>query len=945
MDLSTLRDRDAWATIRGFVYQVDITIMRWLDLEPNEMLELERGEDIDIVEGQVRSLEQIKVRQKKLTLRSKEANEAMASFHEHRNLNPNLKLNFRFITNAENGKENSPWNMNEKAIVVWNNIRQKKLSNEQQTNAIKNIRQFLLAMTRPKNFNNDTWKNWRSFLSGASDNDIYNYICSFEWGLHNPDPADIKEIIEQKLVEQRHILNFEEGNRLYESLFCYIFRLLTRKGIKSITKDSLTEVLSDFQITDIEKSILQSIDSLRSNVALHESRLEAVEKKLSQGSQGIINPLIWNVPHRPNPYFIERDDIVISLREILLSDQLTAVTQTIAGLGGIGKTQLVVHYAYKYRKDYDLIWWIDSEQEETIRAGLLQLALKLNNNTGSEVDSIDFVKEWLSKREKWLLIFDNANDINDIEKYFPNPQEGHILITSRKQDWPHEPIVLSEFNRSESIKFLMQRTNCTDSQQEPFAAKLAFELGYLPLALEHAGAYIKKKHKTFKEYHELYDMKKMNLLALEGIPNSYHSTILTTWTISIESIKQESNIATEWLNMFAYLGADQIPYAWFYDINNDNSKDILEKDQAIEVLSKYSLVNFNVEERHASLHRLVQEVIRNQMGDKEEEVLKLSVHVVAKDLSFDQYNYSSWGECKKLLSHAINVMQHIKGSPINNGNVISILLNLGLYFNHYTNYSTAKEYLLIAKEYCESRSSSTKWISSILNALFVTSYNLNEVDDAKDYIESALLMTSGIDAKRAVTLNNSAVQIMNGEGDFEKALTQFDEALEIEHLLYQSDNSHTAVTRNNIAECLAKMGRYPEAKVQHEITIKIERMIAEHSQELNPNLATRLSNYGGTLVKMGQPEVSLQYYEEALNILSEAFSGDDYRKAFVMFEYGGALLKLEKIQDAYEQINNSYIMLLNTDRKDDPQTKEIYLSRSLILNLLNLKNKPRRSYR
>lgn len=79
--LSLKRNRDAWATIRGYVYQVDLTLEHWIHLNENEVLELERGEDIDVVEVMSgvsgRTLNQVKHREKKLTLRSSEAQEAM----------------------------------------------------------------------------------------------------------------------------------------------------------------------------------------------------------------------------------------------------------------------------------------------------------------------------------------------------------------------------------------------------------------------------------------------------------------------------------------------------------------------------------------------------------------------------------------------------------------------------------------------------------------------------------------------------------------------------------------------------------------------------------------------------------------------------------------------------------------------------------------------------
>src|SRR2546428_385083 len=108
-----LRDRDAWATIRGFVYQVDLTILRWFNLQPDQVLELEHGEDIDLVSKAVtasdhdtrcRLLEQVKRREVSLTLRTPEAIAALVNFFEHRTANPHTTLLFRYTTNARIGR-------------------------------------------------------------------------------------------------------------------------------------------------------------------------------------------------------------------------------------------------------------------------------------------------------------------------------------------------------------------------------------------------------------------------------------------------------------------------------------------------------------------------------------------------------------------------------------------------------------------------------------------------------------------------------------------------------------------------------------------------------------------------------------------------------------------------------------------------------------------------
>jgi len=178
------RNRDAWSTIRGFVYQADLTIERWLHLEPEQELQLECGEDIDTVSQYIqdgveeRLLEQVKHREENVTLKHESALAALANAVEHRRHNPEKRLLFRFTTNAHVGKERlSPFPGNSPGISVWERLRLAEagiqpltesadVAEQEAKRLLDGIRKILAgAHTCPKDLNEETWKQFRESLT------------------------------------------------------------------------------------------------------------------------------------------------------------------------------------------------------------------------------------------------------------------------------------------------------------------------------------------------------------------------------------------------------------------------------------------------------------------------------------------------------------------------------------------------------------------------------------------------------------------------------------------------------------------------------------------------------------------------------------------------------------------------------------------------------------
>jgi predicted ATPase len=116
---------------------------------------------------------------------------------------------------------------------------------------------------------------------------------------------------------------------------------------------------------------------------------------------------------------------------------VAVVAHALYGLGGVGKTQLALEYAHRYAADYDLTWWIPAENPVTIADTLAQLGPRLGLDAAVvERDRlVPAVLDSLRKRDRWLLVFDNAEQPDDIAPFQPAGGRGHLLLTSRNPAW------------------------------------------------------------------------------------------------------------------------------------------------------------------------------------------------------------------------------------------------------------------------------------------------------------------------------------------------------------------------------------------------------------------------------------------------------------------------------------------------------------------------------
>ncbi len=146
----------------------------------------------------------------------------------------------------------------------------------------------------------------------------------------------------------------------------------------------------------------------------------------------------WNVPFWRNPFFTGRDQLLERLREHLSQNKSAALNQpaALSGLGGIGKTQMAIEYAFRYREQYTAILWARADSRETLIADFVAIARLLSlpgHDAKEQMQVVSTVKRWLQEQEGWLLILDNADDLSLVPDFLPTTGKGHLLLTTRAQ--------------------------------------------------------------------------------------------------------------------------------------------------------------------------------------------------------------------------------------------------------------------------------------------------------------------------------------------------------------------------------------------------------------------------------------------------------------------------------------------------------------------------------
>jgi NB-ARC domain len=337
---------------------------------------------------------------------------------------------------------------------------------------------------------------------------------------------------------------------------------------------------------------------------------------------------VWErVPPR-NVHFTGRENLLRELWHTLPAlPGASRLPVALHGLGGVGKTQLAIEYIWRYRTNYDLVWWVPADDPERLVASLAELAPKLGLASAAEEinarETAKTVLEALSHgrpHDRWLLIFDNAHDPESIMEFVPSGP-GNVLITSRSSQWADmgRTLNVDVFSPPESQQFLSLVVPGIDGKG---AQALAEALGHLPLALEQAVALQAATGMTVEEYLDLLETRVREIQSTDTGP--VHQPLYGSVMGVLELLRDEDPDAVALLPLLAYLGTDPVPQDLPELASNlmppppplaSVVTNAVRFERALATLSDFTLVRVDHKHKTLQMHYLVQRILRGQYQD------------------------------------------------------------------------------------------------------------------------------------------------------------------------------------------------------------------------------------------------------------------------------------------------------------------------------------------
>ncbi|MDR2445771.1 MAG: tetratricopeptide repeat protein [Treponema sp.] len=580
-----------------------------------------------------------------------------------------------------------------------------------------------------------------------------------------------------------------------------------------------------------------------------------------------------NLPYLRNAHFTGREEVLARIRKQLRNKKTVSLTQTISGLGGVGKTQTALEFAYRFARGYDVIWWLPSETQKTLSGAAAEFVVR-SDKIEVPADEAAIRGAFVSEFENstgWLLIYDNVDDYDAVVPFLPKGGIGDILTTSRlTRGFIGEKTDIDVFGENEAVMFLRNRTGLNDGEN---AAKLAIRLGFLPLALEQAAAYIfGTPGSDFVKYLSLLDEFGLAVLEQDETITDYKSPVTATWKISLEKIGMES--ARQLLNLCAFFAPDGIDLAMLAEYREhlpeplrDDILNALARDRIVREITKYSLVKYR--DGALSLHRLLQEVIRADTGNDTAALIRC-LNIAKDAVATIGDDRDARAVFLRRAPHADAAARHAETNGAALKTVADVYLALGRGFLRFGDYEQALDYfsktLVLRKnsddEDTESAAALCRNMGLAYKCMGESEKALGRYHDGVAIFERA----GQTEHPDVAALYNNIANVHKNDGAYARALEYYQKSLDIKLKTLGEKHPDTVMTQSNTANVYKRMGETQKALESH---MQVKDLREEILGTVHKDTAATYGNIALLYGDMGRYDEALEWFERTLKIQEE----------------------------------------------------------------------------
>jgi len=634
--------------------------------------------------------------------------------------------------------------------------------------------------------------------------------------------------------------------------------------------------------------------------------------------------LAWCVPYPRNPLFTGREELLRRLYDLLHPQKDGAVPQILAicGLGGIGKTQMVLEYAYRFQHEYQAVLWARGETAETLIADFVAIAERFEMpgwNHQERKRIVEAFKDWLVSAPNWLLILDNVEDLTMISDFLPSRGSGQIVLTTRKQATGAlaQRVELFKMSQKEGALLLLRRAKLLEAgaaleeaadADRACALEICQVLDGLPLALDQAGAYVEETGCALADYLRYYESSRATLLSLRGQGGIDHEqSVSATLSLSYEKIEQAHPGAASLLKLCAFLSPDAIPEELFTDApflhgfaNETPISAALELERAIATLRTYSFVRRHTATRTLTIHRLVQAVLRDRLDEREQRQWAERVVALISRALPDAWEQPAWPIYQRYLPQVEVCATWIKHWQMTSREAARLLDFSGAYLKERWQFAQAEDFLTQALAiYRQAVGEGQPEVAKTLQRLGELYFHKGAYAQAKAVNQEALdiyrkgkLENDQIEA--ATCLNNQAMYLQ-ALGDYAQAEPFYQEALSMREQLLGPEHPEVAESLNNLGFFYYAQGKYQQAEPMYQRALAIY----EKTQSADSlYIARGLNNLAKLYVSSGALARAEPLYLRAQEIYVRVQGPEHPVVAFVLYNLGDLYHKQKRLEEA-----------------------------------------------